>query len=78
MPRLTNKELRAIGRAIALVTTMGVTIVASVGLGIFLGWLLDRWLGTGPWLLMVFSILGVLAAFKAMYDMLMRTMDEDK
>lgn len=43
---------------------MGVCIVG----GFWLGNKLDRWLGTPPWLLIVFTLLGVGAAFKVMFD----------
>ena len=72
MPKLTKQELKAIYRALGLITVMGVTVVACIGLGIFLGWALDNWLGTTPWLQLVFSILGCVAAIKAIYDMAKR------
>jgi len=74
MPKLSKKELREIYRALALITTMGISVVASVGLGIFIGWLLDRWLGTTPWLILVFTLLGIAAAIKSMYSMAKRVM----
>ena len=55
-------------RAFAMLSQIGLTIIACVGVGIFLGWLLDRLLGTAPWLLLVFSLLGVVAAFKSIFD----------
>ena len=36
-------------------------LVAGVLVGAGLGWLLDRWLGTTPWGLMVFLLLGFAA-----------------
>jgi len=74
MPKLTKKELREIGRALALITSMGITVVVCIGLSIFLGWLLDGWLGTTPWLILVFTLLGIIAAVKAMYSMAKRVM----
>jgi len=55
-------------RAIAFFLQISVTIIACVALGIFIGWLLDRLLGTAPWLLMVFSFLGAAAAFKSIFE----------
>lgn len=40
-----------------------VSLFAAVVGGLIAGWLLDRWLGTGPWLLVVGFILGVAAGF---------------
>ena len=74
LPKLTKKEHKSIYRAFALITCMGVSVVICLGLGIFIGWLLDRWLGTTPWLLLVFTLLGILAAVKSMYNMAKRAL----
>jgi len=74
MPKLTKKELKEIYRALGLITSMGVTVVICIGLSLLLGWLLDGWLGTTPWLILVFTLLGISAAIKAMYTMAKRVM----
>jgi len=74
MPKLTKKEVKEIYRALALITTMGISVVICVGLGILIGWLLDRWLDTTPWLILVFTLLGIMAAVKSMYNMAKRVM----
>jgi len=55
-------------RALALLSQIGVTIIACVAVGILLGWFLDSLLGTAPWLLLVFTLLGIVAAFKSIFD----------
>jgi len=72
MSKLSKEEMRAIFRAMSLITTMGVSIASCVGMGVFVGWLLDRWLGTSPWLILVFSLLGVVAAFKTIFELFKR------
>lgn len=37
---------------------VAVDLVAGVAVGVGIGWVLDRWLGTSPWLLVVFFVLG--------------------
>lgn len=44
------------GLGIAL--RVGVELVAGVVVGVAVGYGLDRWLGTAPWLLIVFFLLG--------------------
>jgi ATP synthase protein I len=44
--------------------TMGLSIVGSF----YVGRRLDLWLGTSPWLLILFILLGVAAAFKSLFD----------
>jgi ATP synthase protein I len=37
---------------------VGVDLVSGVVVGVVIGLVLDRWLGTAPWLMLVFFILG--------------------
>jgi ATP synthase protein I len=39
------------------------SLFASVVSGLIAGWLLDRWLGTSPWLLVAGIVLGAAAGF---------------
>jgi ATP synthase protein I len=49
------------GMAIGL--RIAVEIMAALAVGVGIGLLLDRWLGTQPWMLILFFILGAGAAF---------------
>ena len=42
---------------------VGTELLAGVLVGALIGWFLDRWLGTSPWLLIVFFCFGVAAGF---------------
>lgn len=35
--------------------------------GALIGWLLDSWLGTSPWLLLLFMTLGIVVAFRNIF-----------
>ncbi|WP_321397654.1 AtpZ/AtpI family protein [Emcibacter sp.] len=48
-------KANAYGSAVRLVSEL----VAGLVMGLLLGLFLDNWLGTGPWLLIVFLFLGV-------------------
>lgn len=39
-------------------------LIGGLAGGALIGWLLDRWLGTSPWLLLVLMFLGIAAAFR--------------
>lgn len=56
-------------RALAYFSHLGVTMAASVFVGVLLGKYLDRLLGTTPWLLLIFSLLGAGSAIKILFDM---------
>jgi len=68
MSRSNKPQQNEFVRAFSVFMQIGVTIIACLAVGLFLGWLLDRLLGTQPWLLMVFSFLGIGAAFKMIFD----------
>ena len=44
------------------------TMVASVFVGVFLGNFLDELFGTSPWLILIFSFLGIGAAIKSIFN----------
>jgi ATP synthase protein I len=57
-PRLQpQSQGAALGQALRL----GVELVAGVAVGGFIGWALDRWFGTAPFLMVVFLGLGAAA-----------------
>ena len=40
---------------------LGTELVAAVGVGTIIGFILDSWFGTKPWLILIFFLLGVTA-----------------
>jgi ATP synthase protein I len=50
---------------------VGVELVSALAVGLAIGWALDRWLGTGPWLLMLFVVLGAAAGVLNVYRLSM-------
>ena len=54
-------DTRARGEAFAKAFRFVAELIVGVGMGGFIGWVLDRWLGTAPWLLVLFVALGFAA-----------------
>ena len=57
----TGPRQHADASAMARGFRLSTELVAGVVVGAMLGWLLDRWLGTSPWGLIVFLLLGFAA-----------------
>lgn len=53
--------------AISRASLMGTNMVASTLVGLALGYYLDKWLDTAPWMLLIWLVLGVVAGFRSMY-----------
>ena len=54
---------QAAASALAQGTRHAFEIAATTRVGGGIGWLLDRWLETGPWMLLLFLFLGIAAGF---------------
>ena len=57
------EPIRVAGGALAQGFRYAAEIVAATAVGTAIGWQLDRWLGSKPWLLLVFMLLGLAAGF---------------
>ena len=57
------------GKALGLALRVGVELVSALAVGLAIGWLLDAWLGTRPWLMLVFILLGGAAGILNVYRM---------
>ena len=60
-------ELRDIFRNIGTVSSMGISVVLAIAIGVWFGLSLDRWLGTAPWFFWIFLMIGIAAGFKNVY-----------
>lgn len=48
--------------------TMGLHIVSAIIAGLAIGYYLDDYFGTKPWLIMIFFFLGIMAGFKMVWE----------
>ncbi|HEX7551353.1 MAG TPA: AtpZ/AtpI family protein [Candidatus Methylomirabilis sp.] len=50
-------------RQLARLSTIGISLVAATAIGLAIGYGLDRWLETSPWMTMIFTLFGIAAGF---------------
>lgn len=55
------------GSALGLAFRVSVEVVSALAVGLGIGWLLDQWLDTRPWLMLVFLVLGGCAGMLNVY-----------
>jgi len=62
-----SNEDDAFRKGLALASRVGVEMVAATAVGGAVGYGLDRWLNTGPWLLAIGVVLGAAAGIMGVY-----------
>ena len=75
--RFNFKEQRTNAEYLALTMQLGLTMAGSIGLGLAIGYFLDRWLGAKGILLVVFILLGILGGGITCYRQIM-DLDKDR
>jgi len=51
-------------------SAIGLEIGFSVAIGVAIGYYLDRYFKTGPWLTLIFLILGVVAGLRSLFSLI--------
>ena len=62
-----KKPLSDSVRTLGALSTVGFSFVLAIVLGAWLGWVLDRWLGTSPWFFFLFFAFGLIAGVINVY-----------
>ncbi len=59
-------------RELAKNSHLGIMFPVAIGLGFFVGYQADRWLGTSPWLALAGFFLGMIAAIRSLLQAVTR------
>ncbi len=70
-----DNETKKLIRTLGYVSTVGLAMAFSIGIGAIVGHYLDKKFGTAPWLLLIFLGFGVAAAFRNLYIMYKKIKD---
>lgn len=60
------------------VGTIGLHLVGSTVIGLAMGYYLDQWLGTRPWLTMIFLVLGIVSGFRHVFREAKKMQERDR
>ena len=66
------KQSHKTGSKLMMYGSMGLELGLSVVVGFLIGSLLDKWLGTEPWLLLLFGIAGITAGYRSIFRLVKR------
>ncbi len=75
---MKSKEWQQILQMVGLVSQVGLTIIATIGVAFVIGRFLDRLLGVTFFLTPIFIILGVASGFMSVYRMIIKFFEKPK
>jgi len=61
------EDKRQLIRSLGFLSGVGISLVAATFIGLAMGYYLDEWLGTSPWLTLVFLGFGIVSGFRNVY-----------
>lgn len=64
-----EEDKRSFYRQFGRISAIGLEMGLSVAIGLAIGYLLDRYFNTKPWLTIIFLILGVIAGFRSLFSL---------
>lgn len=70
-----DNETKKMFRTLGFLSTIGMTMAFSIGLGALIGYYLDKKFASEPWFIIIFLIFGIIAAFKNLHMMYKKTKD---
>jgi ATP synthase protein I len=67
-----QEETRKYIKLLAMVSTMGLSMVLALVIAIAVGYYLDKWFQTSPVFFLIFMVLGIVAGFRNIYILMKR------
>lgn len=64
-----GEEKRGLLLTLGTLSTIGISVVIAIAIGVYVGLQLDKWLGTAPWFFFIFLFFGIVAGFRNIYIM---------
>ena len=65
-------------KRLAELSSLGLMLPSSIAVGLFIGYQLDKLLGTRPWLFILFFLLGTTSGFISLIRGLKKYLDKEK
>jgi F0F1-type ATP synthase assembly protein I len=62
-----DEEKRRLLKTLGVVSSMGISVVLAIAIGVIVGRAMDSWLGTGNVFFFIFLFIGIIAAFRNIF-----------
>lgn len=61
------EDRRQLYKSLGFLSSVGISMVASTFIGLAMGYYLDKWLGTSPWMTLIFLGFGIVSGFRNIF-----------
>lgn len=72
-----KEEEKNLLKTIAMLSTLGLTLVFATMIGLAIGIYLDKKFNTSPWLTIIFLLIGIAAGFKGLIQTVIRQVKKE-
>ena len=73
-----DEDKKNLLRALSMVSSMGISVVVAIAMGVFVGLQLDKWFGTSHLFFYIFLFIGIAAGFRNIYIIAGREIKRDE
>jgi ATP synthase protein I len=70
------EDKRQLMKSLSFLSSIGISMVAATFIGLYIGIYLDKWLGTSPWMTLIWLGIGIVAGFRNIFILTRRGMRE--
>lgn len=64
-------------RRLAELSSTALVLPSSIAVGLFFGYFLDKKLGTAPWLLLIFTVLGIASGLISLFRVIKKQLKDE-
>lgn len=73
-----DEEKKELFRNLGMISSMGISVVVAIAIGVWSGLKLDEWFGTKPWFFYIFMFFGIAAGFRNIFIIAGKEMKRDE
>jgi F0F1-type ATP synthase assembly protein I len=72
-----DKDKKKFLKSLGVLSSIGISVVLAILIGVLIGLKLDEWFGTKPWFFFIFLFIGIVAGFRNIFVIVSREIRKD-
>ncbi|MEI8354565.1 MAG: AtpZ/AtpI family protein [Deltaproteobacteria bacterium] len=72
-----DEERKKLLKSLGVLSSIGISVVLAIAIGVCVGLQLDKWFGTAPWFFFIFLLAGIAAGFRNIFIIIGREISKN-